>query len=273
VRNVVRLHGSVGAKRVVLASSDYARRLYLDPGYVPFLRAMMATSTFVYLGFSFTDHYLNEVRRELLTLFAHAPDEERPMAYAIMPGEPNDLRLDHMERHEGLRVIRYSSTSAMDHVGFDALLQQLSARTNATARLRASLDGRRILWIDPTPDNNAVGLSVLGRMEGSRGASGGAEIVTATSLVEAQQLLASRDAFDLIITHWGHRPGSAATAEQLLALPRQVLKAPVIVFCAPGRYAADNRKRALRLGAYELATQWWELFAAVDRCVSDAHRW
>ena len=109
-RPIVKLHGALGANpSIVLSSRDYARRLYLDPAYRTFMRSLMTSHTFLYLGFSFTDAYLNDIRRELLTLFpaANGASTEQPFrSYAIMP-KLDPVRRQHFQLHEGIEVIEY----------------------------------------------------------------------------------------------------------------------------------------------------------------------
>ncbi len=51
-------------KSVVFTRQGYRSLLYHIPEYVTFLRCLMASTTILYLGFSFTDAYLNEIRSE-----------------------------------------------------------------------------------------------------------------------------------------------------------------------------------------------------------------
>ena len=69
----------------------------------------------------------------------------------------------------------------------------------------------------------------------------------------------------LLLTHYGHRePGGAAAIDLLDAVNGWPERPPVIVFCKPGEHADGNRERVLRRGAYELATDWGELFQLIE---------
>mgnify|MGYP002388440496 CR=1 FL=1 len=82
---VVKLHGDLLAEPpdVVLTRRDYRQRLYGSPAYTTFLKSLFATSTVLYLGFSFTDAYLNELRSEILALVDYRTGD-RPLAYAVV---------------------------------------------------------------------------------------------------------------------------------------------------------------------------------------------
>ena len=52
----------------------YRRLLHECPGYATFLKALMSTKTLLYVGFSFTDDYLNEFRSEIVSMLR--PNEQ-----------------------------------------------------------------------------------------------------------------------------------------------------------------------------------------------------
>ena len=52
----------------MLTREGYRSLLHLNPAYSNFLKTVMAGSTLLYMGFSFTDGYFNEIRSELMTL-------------------------------------------------------------------------------------------------------------------------------------------------------------------------------------------------------------
>ena len=85
---VVKLHGDIDLitersdPEVVLTRTDYRKLLFEDSRYSNFLRALLATRTILFLGFSFSDGYLNLLRSEILALLRHDPQE--PMAYAVL---------------------------------------------------------------------------------------------------------------------------------------------------------------------------------------------
>jgi hypothetical protein len=276
LRPVIKLHGGTGSREsgVVLAWSDYGRRLHADPAYLTFLRSLMSTRSFLYVGFSFTDAYLNELRRELATLFGTSKGSGLPKSYAILPNV-EDVRRTHFERHEGIQVIEYSIDAnppdpSKAHQEFDDILESIAHGCSASQRMREALKGRRVLWLDPQPANNEIALEAMGARDGCVRAD------LVTSLPEALARFSGAanagQPYDLVLTHWGQGQGTApdgrkcSTAEGLLVrLPRTLSgSAPVIVFCAPGS-AEKNRPSALRNGAFDLASQFYELFEAIAR--------
>ena len=68
-RLVIQIHGSTSdPQSIVLTREGYRSLLHLNPAYSNFLKTVMAGSTLLYMGFSFTDGYFNEIRSELMTL-------------------------------------------------------------------------------------------------------------------------------------------------------------------------------------------------------------
>jgi hypothetical protein len=66
---VLKIHGCVHhPDSIVLSRNAYKRLKHETPGYKMFLTTAMATSTMLYIGFSFTDDYLNDFRAEVLSM-------------------------------------------------------------------------------------------------------------------------------------------------------------------------------------------------------------
>jgi hypothetical protein len=87
-RPLLKLHGDLDSpETIVLTRRDYRRLLYENPHYLSFLRAYLLSHTVLYIGFSFTDAYLNELRSELLTRVDQRVGSE-PVAYAIVNDVP-----------------------------------------------------------------------------------------------------------------------------------------------------------------------------------------
>ena len=86
---VVKLHGCVEDPRfhLVCTREGYRQLLHSSPHYSTFIRTLLATHTVLYLGFSFTDSYLNELRSEIMALYGSAGSSP-PLAYAIMADVP-----------------------------------------------------------------------------------------------------------------------------------------------------------------------------------------
>jgi hypothetical protein len=136
---VIKIHGDVGSpETIVITRKDYRRHLYNNPGYQVFLRAMLANHPVLYLGFSFTDAYLNEIRSEILALLGYGGDG--PVAYAIINDIPQ-LTREHYLRHEGIDILTYDTRGGTDFSGFDLLLRELHDQTNPLFHFGSLLAG------------------------------------------------------------------------------------------------------------------------------------
>ena len=259
---VVCLHGSLAAPRsITMTRRAYRKRLHADPGYRRFLGTLFSTHTVIFIGFSFTDAYVNELRSEVLTLFGHDDEASSvvplPTAFTVLPNV-TDARRRFLERHEGLRVVSYDTPEG-DHGAFDRLLARLAKHTSPLARLARAAQGRRILWLDPAPENNRY---VTEEVRG----------IDLVSTVDQALVRLATCGYDLVITHLGHgaSPPHASTAEALLEqMQRPRHGAPVVVFGSHATEHADaNKRRSLRAGASAYTYSWDALFREIERILS-----
>ncbi len=255
---IVKLHGDVRhPKSVVITRRDYRERLYGNTAYASFLRTVFSTNTMLFLGCSFSDPYVNELRSEVLAMFEQR-DRDHPIAYAVVNDAP-DARCDFFREHEGMEVLSYSSQRHPQHRPFDEFLDRLYRRTNPLYVLGSLLAHRRVVWLDPNPDSTSHGFELL--RKAARLADSGFELEEVGDVAAAVATLRDRPA-DLVITHWGHSP-AGSNAERLLAqLRAQDHWAPVIVF-ASGDHAEDNKRSALRAGAHAYCFRWSSLFRRI----------
>lgn len=266
--SVVKLHGDLGSdppQGVVFTRRDYRERLYGDPAYTTFLRSIFATAAVLYLGFSFTDAYLNELRSEILALLEHQGGD-RPIAYAVVNDVPDD-EVAYLRRHEGIEVLTYDSSNGTDYSGFDGYLRSLYEQTNPRLALGRYLEGKRILWVDQGEWSNDYGLEFLRKAADSAGSSdyGVEQVETPAQAIER---LSRPPDIHLVITQWGHGlesddESTCSAAESLLVQMRaNDLRAPVIVF-ASGEHADENKAAALALGASAFTFDWEGLFRRI----------
>ena len=264
-QHVVKLHGDVSnldTNELVLGRMDYRKRLYGSPDYATFLKAIFATKTVLFLGVSFTDAYLNEIRSEVLALLQPDPElASEPFAYAVMKDE-GDLRQRYFRFREGIEVIPYGGAEN-DHSGFDILLEEIHSRTSTVARLGEALVSKRLLWLDEHPDNNAHGRQVFDRAvrEKARDIS----VDQASSLEEAVNRLSVSE-YDLAITSFGQPVGSereeALAVRFLSLLRRKDIRTPVLVFSRAWE-TSTRRRLVMSLGAYDYVTEWEEFFERI----------
>ena len=163
---VVKLHGDAVSdpESIVLTRRDYRDRLYGKSAYVTFLRAVFATNTMLFLGCSFNDPYLNELRSEILALLEQR-DVDQPLAYAVIPDQPG-ARVAFFRQHEGMQLLTYDTADHPDHAPFDGFLERLYGKTSPLFHLGRLLGGRKILWLDPYPDSTEEGIQLLRRAAG-----------------------------------------------------------------------------------------------------------
>lgn len=291
-RPVVQLHGTlVHDSTLVFTRSQYRRRLYASPAYLTALKALLATSSVLFIGYSMRDAYLNELRAELIEAFqtseaasndASRADPslamlQRPLAWAVLQ-DVSDVARQYYERHEGLGVLPYCTGPGGDHGGFDAILEQIYGQTNPVHRLGQLLRDRRLLWLDPAPEHNALGRRLL--IEAVREVEGaaaglGRHLVEVATCEDAIAQLREPPGFDMVLTHWGHgrAPDGHANAEMLLravaGLRAQGTRVPPVMVFAGGSHAAENRRRALQLGAIGFTADWIELMMEIERVLTD----
>lgn len=292
-RPVIQLHGTLAhGSTLVFTRSQYRRRLYANPAYLTALKALLATSTVLFLGYSMRDAYLNELRAELIEAFQTGEPPvagpagndprlaqlRRPLAWAVLE-DVSDVARAYYERHEGLGVLPYrTGPDHSDHSGFDGILGAIYSETNPVHRLGQLLRDRRLLWLDPSPEHNALGRRLLTEavreVEGA--ASGVARhLVEASNCAEAVALIQQPPGFDMVLSHWGHGagPGGMSNGEALLRATAG-LRAngqpmpPVMIFAGSG-HEAENRRRALQLGAIGFTSDWSRLMSVIERVLAD----
>jgi hypothetical protein len=262
---VVKLHGDLAKpESVVFSRLDYRRHLYDDPAYLGFLKSVFLYNTVLYLGFSFTDAYINDLRSQALALLGNAW-QKKPPAYAVMNDVP-ELTIDHFEKHEGIRFLSYDTAGGTDFSGFDRILEAIFKRTSPVVQFGKLLEGKRILWVDPHPENNTPATDGLLVDAAREAGHPGAEVVSVPSAEDALDVLRrmdhDRESVDLVITHWGR---VEHTAEQLLgAIRTSDLRVPLIVFA--GYENGEVRKRvALALGAQGYYHSWEGLRRGIEQ--------
>lgn len=255
---VLKLHGQVGGE-VVFAREEYRTLVHERGDYRQLLKVLLATHPVLFLGTSFTDAYLNELRSEVLTWFRGAGTHTqgfpgKPRWWALLP-DAHDATVDFFRDHEGIEVLSYATNAkgkGKGHAAFTRFLEDLAKATNANANLAERLHGKRILWIDANPGNNAKGFEELRKR--------GAKVIGRRTLHEAAAAL--KKGVDLIITHHGWRQGGSIARDVLEARNASTWRAPVIVF-AKGDYADQNRSDLRSLGALDYVYRWDDLFRVV----------
>ncbi|MBT7455863.1 MAG: hypothetical protein HN796_18355 [Gemmatimonadetes bacterium] len=271
----LKLHGDVAKRDIVLTRRDYRRHLYGDPAYTTFLRTVVATTTVLYMGFSFEDAYLNELRSEVLALLGQGK-VSAPVAYAIVNDVPPDTQ-SHFRKHEGIQILSYDTQGGKDFSGFDRYLEGIYEETNPLIRFGRLLSTSRLLWIDPHPSNNGEAFEYLQAAAAAADQERNPLVTVSTAeegvaALERAQLEGAP--FDLAITHWGDGAtlspdgSSCSAAEGLLSEIRaRDLRCPVLVFA--GAVKVDARKKAsLGMGALAYCFGFADLYRRIEEVLS-----
>jgi hypothetical protein len=81
--------------------------------------------------------------------------------------------------------------------------------------------------------------------------------------------------FDMVLSHWGHGsgPDGMSNGEALLRATAGLRATgrpmpPVMIFAGAG-HEAENRRRALQLGAIGFTADWARLMAVIERVLAD----
>jgi CheY-like chemotaxis protein len=137
------------------------------------------------------------------------------------------------------------------------------ASPGAAAGTVAGQDRATILWVDDTPDDNALELAKL--------RDDGLEVLLARSTAEAMDVLSLRRGIRAIITDLGRSEDGEFRSHAGLALLRQLREAeqdqPVLVYTSARRVDLD-RQDALDAGATAVTASPTELFAALRRLLA-----
>jgi hypothetical protein len=146
---VIQLHGRVDVPSSVVCTREaYRKLLNLTPGYATFLRSLMSTYTVLYIGFSFSDQYLNQLRSEVMAMMRPTPRAGEPFSYAIVMDKEKEQAAFYL-RHENTLFLNWNTRDNTDFSGVERYLWVIRNRCSDYIQLGALLHGRRILCHDP----------------------------------------------------------------------------------------------------------------------------
>ena len=85
---------------------------------------MLASRTVLFVGFSFSDAYLNELRSEIISMLGHG---KHPLAYAII-NDKTQLECDYNLKHMSTEFLPYDTKGPAGWGGFDLIFEELASR-------------------------------------------------------------------------------------------------------------------------------------------------
>ena len=264
---VITLHGDIeddsdDAQSLVFSRSGYRKLLFETSNYQSLIRAVFATKTVVFFGFSFSDAYLNLIRSEVISMLMPHGKKHVPFAYAVMD-DISEAQVDYLAKHEGISAIRYCKKDENDHSGFTEILRDISNGTKPSNVARGLIKGKKIVWFDPNPKNNLPGIEELKKSMPVE------NIILETELEEARNQLKSGHV-DLLITHWGHNlheNSDGIREPNALSLLKTIrtknLPIPTLVF-ATEPFAPTNRAAAVKQGAFDYIYEFPDLYRRIE---------
>lgn len=158
---IVKLHGDVDRldSELICTREGYRKLLHGSSQYATFVKTLLATHTVLYMGFSFTDAYINELRSEVMNLYTNnssirSTDSQHlsknapkaPLAYALM-SDVGEIQKSALLLHDGLQIISYNTKNGTDFSGFDSFLCSLYMKSNPSMKFGALLHKRSVLWL------------------------------------------------------------------------------------------------------------------------------
>jgi CheY-like chemotaxis protein len=182
----------------------------------------------------------------------------------------------HFRQHEGIEILSYDTQGGQDFSGFDAYLQTIHDATNPLLRFARYLEHKRILWVDPHPENNALAFEHLAEAARVSGREGTALVTVATADEGLAELEAPRGGapFDLVITHWGEGAArddagkrTPAALRLLGGIRARDLRCPVVIFAA-AQGAEQRKPTALGLGAQAYCFSFEGLYRTLERVLA-----
>jgi hypothetical protein len=231
-----------------------------------------ALNDVLFLGTSFTDAYLNELRSEVLSWFEQAGQDvdargclacQMPVKWWAVMADANPRLVESMARHDGIEVISYSTRRDKAHGGFDEILDQLKAGASLagllSSRIRsaATAHGRpaEVWWCDDEPQGNATGMKLL--REALGGEEGVRELESPEALADA---LRRGPPPILVITKYKGDDGRFAFPVLEAARPTST---PVIVFGSPDADVDLRRWKVRAGGGVDYTHDWRDLFRVI----------
>lgn len=139
---LVKMHGSVThPESILLTREDYATYGETHRATITYLQSLLATRTFLFVGFSFSDPNF----RLIYEAIQRALGRYRRPAYALIPDPDNSLMVRHWERN-GVRMLTFDGANPEEEIL--RFVQRLSGRVAAQTERSELLEFVRALSED-----------------------------------------------------------------------------------------------------------------------------
>jgi hypothetical protein len=300
---VIQLHGTVvpqGGEGAMLDGSPQIKKLFdkydyrKDPGlaftqlgyrnllhgnayYQSFLASVMATKTILYIGFSFSDAYINELRSQTMMLLQQKSQlteeeeeemedctdsgkrkEKDPIAYAITINSPK-TEMELIKETEGVEFLNYvPGDGGPGFEGVEKWLKAIHQRTNPIFRWARCLRGKKLLLLTRGKAQAFIRMTHVLAKKHFGSNIGTIEYIPppdeddeSTSSESVAEILKGYGAVDLAIVGWkvNHHPMAKYFLEAMDSLGKSNKNSPVIVFGTSPKRHAHHKKESMRMGA------------------------
>ena len=221
---VLQLHGSTDdPDSMVCTRKGYRSLLHGNESYLNFIRAIMTRYTLLYIGFSFSDYYLNDMRSSVLTML-QSDMSSKPLAYAITSSKTIEEQ-EFFLRHEGTHFMNFMPIGG-DYSGFDRIFKKIREETSPLVIFGKCIAGKRILFNDDITGHafqeKPWGLYTLLR-KCSRMVGCECDIIQCRSAEETMEYLRNASfPVDLVVTQYGASTGEWGQALKILIRLKQM---------------------------------------------------
>jgi len=286
---IIQLHGSVASDEwleepgLAFTREGYRKLLHGNEAYTKFMTSLMAAKTILYMGFSFSDEYLNEMRSSVMMMMQQREDgeekKEKPIAYGIGINMAAS-EIEFYNEHEGIQMLNYIPTDGgPGFEGIEKWLEAILHATNPLLRWIKCFKGKHVMVCGRNKFCGMVGaIAALAKKkykidvgtirfgpppdEGEDFEEGSITQLL-TNVTEKQ-----KQPLDLIIVDHGKHGQLPQVAHSFLDAMNSNpdTRAPILVTdTTPEQYHKEHKRAVLRKGAGGYANSAGVLFAEVRR--------
>lgn len=119
---IFHLHGNISQPHSIILSSTKYKELYQKDNYIKFMELFGGTKTFLFLGFSFSDVYIQQVIKENKKYFS--------AKHYIIMANPTDEMATKLKYEYNIETISYDANNSSHVEEIRKILQRIFAQTN-----------------------------------------------------------------------------------------------------------------------------------------------